>query len=69
MVDINDEKFSELSDDELKIVKILIENGKTSVDELIRKSDLETATVNQLLPLMEIEGLVKRTEGNFYIID
>lgn len=69
LVDINDEKFSELSDDELKIVKILIENGKTSVDELIRKSGLETATVNQLLPLMEIEGLVKRTEGNFYIID
>lgn len=69
MVDINDEKFSELSDDEFKIVKILIEDGKTSVDELIRKSDLETATVNQLLPLMEIEGIVKRTEGNFYIID
>lgn len=68
-VNINDRRFSELSEDELKIVKILIKDGKTSVDELIRKSDLKTATVNQMLPLMEIDGLVKRTEGNFYIID
>ena len=60
--------LSHLSEQERLIVKIIEENGKISCDELIRKSDIDTVQVNQILPLMEIMGIIKKLPGNHYIM-
>lgn len=65
-VSINDEQFSLLSEEEKKIIGILIKNDKVSVDEIIRASGLNAVKVNSILPLLEIEGLVEKFAGNMY---
>lgn len=65
-ISIEDERFSMLSENEKKLIKLLIENNKMSVDELIRASGLTTKEVNSTLPLLEIGGFVKKYAGNYY---
>jgi len=66
--DINDKRFSSLSDEEKVLIKILIENDRVSVDEIIRASEFDTAKVNSMLSLLEIMGHVRKMAGNYYVL-
>lgn len=61
--------LSELSESERRIVNIIAEQGKISGDEIIRSSGLEALQVNQVLPLLEIMGIIKKLPGNYYILN
>lgn len=67
-ISIDDKRFSTLSENEKKLIELLIANQKMSVDELIRASGLTTKDVNSILPLLEISGLIKKYAGNFYTL-
>lgn len=67
-ISIDDKRFSTLSENEKKLIELLIANQKMSVDELIRASGLTTKNVNSILPLLEISGLIKKYAGNFYTL-
>ena len=53
-------------ENEKKIMEIIISAEKISVDEIIRKSGFNAVKVNSMLPLLEIEGHIKKQAGNFY---
>lgn len=63
---VNDERYFGLSDDEKKIMEIIISAEKISVDEIIRKSGFNAVKVNSMLPLLEIESHIKKHPGNYY---
>lgn len=67
-VDINDERFSALSEEEKKITELIINAGSISTDEIIRQSAYPVSKVNSLLSLMEIENVVEKHPGNIYTI-
>ncbi len=64
---IDDEKYKKLSENEKKIIQLIIENEKISVDEIIRKTNLPPAKIGATLAMMEMTGVVKKLPGNFYI--
>ena len=39
-----------------------------SVDEIARLTDLSTASVNERLMLMEIEGLIQNVSGGYVVV-
>ena len=39
-----------------------------TVDEIARLTDLSTASVNERLMLMEIEGLIKNVSGGYVVV-
>ncbi len=55
------EKYADCSQEEMKIVKLLIEPIER--DELIRISGMKTAEANALLSIMEIKELIKEELG------
>lgn len=63
---VDDERYFGLPEDEKKIMEIIISAEKISVDEIIRKSGFNAVKVNSMLPLLEIEGHIKKQAGNFY---
>ena len=65
---IDDERFSGLSPDEKSIVEIIIAAEKITADEIIRKSGKNAVKINSMLPLLEIEGHIKKLPGNFYSV-
>ncbi|MBQ3037675.1 MAG: DNA-processing protein DprA [Clostridia bacterium] len=65
-VSINDKRFDEYGAEDRKILEIIIDKNRASVDEIIRISELPTAFVNASLSLMELMGEVKHFPGNYY---
>ena len=58
--------FIELSEDEEKVMKLLIENGETGIDLIVHKSNLTNSKVASILLNLEFEGLVKSLPGKTY---
>jgi len=57
-------KLQNLSKEELKIAQLL-ENEGLSFDEIVRNSKLDSAEIGSLLSMMEIKGIIQRSEGFF----
>ena len=61
------EKFKNLSDDEKKIVSLLMNNDML-LDELSRRLNVEVSEMNVKMTLLEMKGAVKKLPGNVYQI-
>jgi len=57
----------ELTEDEKKILEILKE-GDLGIDDIIRKSALDSGKVGSLLSIMEIRGLIKNYNGVYSLV-
>lgn len=57
----NEDKYSDCSEDELKIIEIL--KNPMSRDELIRESGLSASQAQVTLSIMELKGIIKETMG------
>ncbi|HUD09496.1 MAG TPA: DNA-processing protein DprA [Patescibacteria group bacterium] len=64
---VQDQKFANLSKDELKIVQLL-ENEGLSFDEIVRRCKLNSSKIGSLLSMMEIKGIIKNSDGLFQLI-
>lgn len=64
-IDIDDEEFSELNDDEKKIIKLLAEKSY-GADELCRGLDIKINELNNMLINLEMMGFIGRIGGNNY---
>ena len=50
-----------------ELVYSVLQNEDMHYDELLRKTQLDTKTLNSLLTRMEIRGLIIKVAGNFYV--
>ncbi|MEQ8169996.1 MAG: DNA-processing protein DprA [Candidatus Eremiobacterota bacterium] len=55
-----------LSEDEKKIYLYINMEG-THIDEIIRKTSMETGRVSSVLSILELKNLIIRREGNFFV--
>ena len=60
--------FTELSDEENMVIKILEYGEKLSVDYISIKTDLPVSRVSSLLLNLEFSGIVKVLPGNYYTL-
>lgn len=58
-------KYSDCSEEELLIIKILVEPMEK--DELIRKMLMPTSKASAVISIMEIKGLIKESLGKFFL--
>lgn len=61
----SDEKYSDLSEDEQKIVNLLTSGGRYA-DELAHLTALSPATLTSTLSMLEFGGYIKKESGNYY---
>jgi len=59
-------KYSDCSDEELLVIKIL--NEPLAKDDLIRKMKMPTSQANAVISIMEIKGLIKESLGEIRLI-
>jgi DNA processing protein len=59
-------KFENLTKEELKIVRLL-ENEGLSFDEIVRRSELNSSETASLISMIEIKGIIKNSEGLFQL--
>jgi DNA processing protein len=59
-------KLQNLSKDELKIVQLL-ENEGLSFDEIVRLSKLNSSVIASLISMLEIKGIIARSDGFFQL--
>jgi DNA processing protein len=59
-------RLENLSKNELKIVQLL-ENEGLSFDEIVRRSKLDSSIVASLISMLEIKGILVRSEGFFQL--
>lgn len=64
-ISIEDKRFSDLSVDEKKIVELLIE-GNMHIDDIARKSGIDTAKMTGILAMLEFSGHIQKIPGNNY---
>ena len=65
--DIIKNKSLQLSFEETLILKIL-ENEEVHYDELLEKTNLDVKTLNSLLTVMQVRGIIKKLPGNLYSV-
>lgn len=63
---VQTELFTELSPIEETIVKVLLEEGKTSIDIICRKTELEMHTLSTSLLTLEFMNIVRSLPGKIY---
>ena len=63
---VQNSKLENLSKDELKIVQLL-ENEGLSFDEIIGRSKLNSSVVASLISMLEIKGIIARSDGFFQL--
>ncbi len=56
----------DLSEDEEKVYLYINMEG-THIDEIIRKTSMETGRVSSVLSILELKNLIIRREGNFFV--
>ena len=61
-------KYSQIKNDDYKKIYKILQNQIYGINEIIRKSNKSVAEINQILFMMEIEGLVQKTEGGYKCI-
>lgn len=62
---IDDKRFSGLSEDEKRIVGLLIE-GNQHIDDIARKSGIEASRLTGTLSMLEFGGYIQKIPGNNY---
>lgn len=67
-VSIDDERYAKLGENEKKIISLLIESN-LHIDEIQAKTSIEIATLNSLLPLLEMMGLIRKLPGDNYKLE
>lgn len=67
-IDINDECFTELNDEEKKIIKLLADRSY-GADEMCRCLDIKISELNNMLINLEMMGFISRIAGNSYKIN
>ena len=65
---ISDERFGGLDEEEKKIIALIIEKERISVDEIIRQTKMLPAKTGSCLALLEMKGHIRKLAGNFYEI-
>ena len=60
--------FGDLSDKEMKIITVLKEED-LAIDDIIRRTGLDSGSVSSLLSLMEIRGLIKNYNGVYSLLN
>ncbi len=66
-VDINSEKYKNLSSEDKKIVELLFSKDM-NVDELSVKSSISIGDLNVKMTLLEMQGIIKKMPGNNYAL-
>ena len=66
-VNLNDEKYKDLSDDERTILEC-INGNRVHADEITVRTGIDIATVNSVLVSLQLEDFVTKLDGNLYII-
>lgn len=61
-----EKKYSDLSPDEMKIIKLL--QNPIAKDILFEKLDMETGKINSLISFLELKGLIKEECGELRLI-
>ncbi len=62
---IEEDKFENLTKDEIAIVTVLKEEEK-HFDDIVKETGLSSQTVNVLLTTLKISGIIKELTGNFF---
>jgi len=62
-------KKIEPANEEEKIILDILSKEPNNIDEIVKKSNLDAATVNSTLIMMEISGKIKNLGGGNYIIN
>jgi len=65
----NQRKKIEPANEEEKIILDILSKEPNNIDEIVKKSNLDAATVNSTLIMMEISGKIKNLGGGNYIIN
>jgi len=65
-INLQQELFVELTDDEQKLINILQESGENGIDELMAKSKIPVSKVSSYLLNLEFQGLVISLPGKRY---
>ena len=65
-INLQQELFVELTDDEQKLINILQESGENGIDELMAKSKIPVSKVSSCLLNLEFQGLVISLPGKRY---
>lgn len=64
-LNIEDKRYSTLSEDEKTIVELLLESNM-HIDDLTRKSGMDSAKITPILSLLEFGGFISKIPGNNY---
>ena len=62
---VDDKRFSGLSEDEKKIVELLIEKNQ-HIDDIARKSGMDASKLAGTLSMLEFGGYIQKIPGNNY---
>ena len=63
----NDIDYSNLSEDELKIMKLILD-GPVHADTIVLKSGIDISTVISILTILELKGLIRELSSRFFSI-
>ncbi len=61
-------KFQNATEEENRILKLL-ENEQLNFDEIVRRSEMNSAKAGTLLTMMEIKGMIKNLESGYFKLD
>lgn len=64
-VDIDDEIYKNLDEDEKKIIELLIKETK-HIDEIVRETEIPMNKINSLLTILEMQNFIKQLPGKMF---
>lgn len=67
-IDLDDKRYQPLSDDERKIIMLLIESN-LHIDDIKRKSGFDISKLTPILSMLEFGGYIQKIPGNNYKIN
>lgn len=67
-VTIHDEKYEELDENEKAVISLLIEKNM-HVDDIRASTGLDIGTLNSMLPMLEMLGLIRKLPGDNYKLE
>lgn len=62
----NDIRLKDLSEEEMRIAKIVREAGEITADEIYKKTGYEMSKINSITTILEIKGIVRSYGGKIY---
>lgn len=64
-ISIEDKRYNDLSQDEKRIISLLIEKN-LHIDDIVRKSEIEIKEINSILVILEMKGFISKLPANNY---